>query len=83
MVWIKTEKKLLLSRKKQSDILPKVEDWMAEDRRSASLSDESPIRLFGASGKDAEPQHQSCVLPTVKPSWDHSRMGLLLISARE
>lgn len=55
-------------------IQPKVKDWTAEDWGKAIFSGESPFRLFGPSGKElvwgrnAEPQHQSCVMPAVKHS---------------
>lgn len=61
-------------RQQQSNILPKVEDWNAEDWGKAIFSDQSHFQLFGASGKElvwgrnAEPQHQSSVMPTVKHS---------------
>jgi hypothetical protein len=47
-------------------------DWTAEDWGKVLFSDESPSRLFGASGKmlvrrsQGECYHQSCVMPTVK-----------------
>ena len=47
-------------------------NWTAEDWGKVIFSDESPFRLFGASGKylvrrrPGELYHQSCVMPTVK-----------------
>uniref|UniRef100_A0AAZ3QF10 Tc1-like transposase DDE domain-containing protein n=1 Tax=Oncorhynchus tshawytscha TaxID=74940 RepID=A0AAZ3QF10_ONCTS len=42
-------------------------DWTAEDWVKVIFSDESPFRLFGASGRrQGERYHQSCVMPTVK-----------------
>ena len=44
-------------------------DWTAEDWGKVIFSDESPFRLFGASGKklvwrrQGERYHQSCVMP--------------------
>ena len=68
-------KKPLLSRKNIRDRLifcKRYRDWTAEDLGEVIFSDESPFRLFGASGKklvrrrQGERYHQSCVMPTVK-----------------
>uniref|UniRef100_A0AAZ3QWA0 Transposase Tc1-like domain-containing protein n=1 Tax=Oncorhynchus tshawytscha TaxID=74940 RepID=A0AAZ3QWA0_ONCTS len=68
-------KKPLLSRKNTRDRLifcKRYRDWTAEDWGKVVLSDESPFRLFGTSGKklirrrQGERYHQSCVMPTVK-----------------
>lgn len=68
-------KKPLLSRKNIRDRLifcKRYRDWTAEDWGKVIFSDESPFRLFGASGKKlvrrrkGERYHQSCVMPTVK-----------------
>uniref|UniRef100_A0A8K9X8F3 Tc1-like transposase DDE domain-containing protein n=1 Tax=Oncorhynchus mykiss TaxID=8022 RepID=A0A8K9X8F3_ONCMY len=68
-------KKPLLSRKNIRDRLifcKRYRDWTAEDWGKVIFSDESPFRLFGASGKklvrrrQGELYHQSCVMPTVK-----------------
>uniref|UniRef100_A0AAZ3R0Z5 Transposase Tc1-like domain-containing protein n=1 Tax=Oncorhynchus tshawytscha TaxID=74940 RepID=A0AAZ3R0Z5_ONCTS len=63
-------KKPLLSRKNIRDRLifcKRYRDWTAEDGGKVIFSDESPFRLFGASGKKlGEHYHQSCVIPTVK-----------------
>uniref|UniRef100_A0A8C7FW17 Transposase Tc1-like domain-containing protein n=1 Tax=Oncorhynchus kisutch TaxID=8019 RepID=A0A8C7FW17_ONCKI len=67
-------KKPLLSRKNIRDRLifcKRYRDWTSEDWGKVIFSDESPFRLFGASGKKlvrrkGERYHQSCVMPTVK-----------------
>ena len=68
-------KKPLLSRKNIRDRLifcKRYRDWTAEDWGKVICSDESPFRLFGASGKKivrrrkCERYNQSCVMPTVK-----------------
>uniref|UniRef100_A0AAZ3PY95 Transposase Tc1-like domain-containing protein n=1 Tax=Oncorhynchus tshawytscha TaxID=74940 RepID=A0AAZ3PY95_ONCTS len=68
-------KKPLLSRKNIRDRLiycKRYRDWTAKDWGKVIFSDESPFRLFGASGKklfrrrQGERYHQSCVMPTVK-----------------
>ena len=68
-------KKPLLSRKNIRDRLifcKRYRDWTADDWGKVIFSDESPFRLFGASGKklvrrrQGERYHQSCVMPTVK-----------------
>uniref|UniRef100_A0AAZ3RDW6 Transposase Tc1-like domain-containing protein n=1 Tax=Oncorhynchus tshawytscha TaxID=74940 RepID=A0AAZ3RDW6_ONCTS len=76
-------KKPLLSRKNIIDRLifcKMYRDWTAEDWGNVVVSDESPFRLFGASGKklfrrrQGERYHQSCVIPTVKhPETIHLR----------
>ena len=68
-------KKALLSRENIRDRLiffKRYKDWTTEDWGKVVFSDESPFRLFGASGKklarrrQGERYHQSCVMPTVK-----------------
>ncbi|CDR18259.1 unnamed protein product, partial [Oncorhynchus mykiss] len=68
-------KKPLLSRKNIRDRLifcKRYRDWTVEDWGKVIFSDESPIRLFGASGKklvqrrQGEHYHQPCVMPSVK-----------------
>ena len=68
-------KKPLLSRENIRDRLifcKMYRDWTAEDWGQVIFSDESPFRLFGASGRklvrrrQGERYHQSCVMPTVK-----------------
>ena len=66
-------KKPLLSRKNIRDRLIFCKRYRtAEDWGKVIFSDESPFRLFGASGKklvrrrQGERYHQSCVMPTVK-----------------
>ena len=68
-------KKPLLSRKNIRDRLifcKRYRDWTAEDWGKVIFSDESPFRLFGASGRKlvgrrrGERYHQSCLMPTVK-----------------
>ena len=52
-------KKPLLSRKNIRDRLvfcKRYRDWTAEDRGKVIFSDESPFRLFGASGEKACPE---------------------------
>uniref|UniRef100_A0A4W5Q7D4 Transposase Tc1-like domain-containing protein n=1 Tax=Hucho hucho TaxID=62062 RepID=A0A4W5Q7D4_9TELE len=72
---LKAAKKPLLSRKNIRDRLifcKRYRDWTADDWGKVIFSDESPFRLFGASGKklvrrrQGERYHQSCVMPTVK-----------------
>uniref|UniRef100_A0A674DNM5 Transposase Tc1-like domain-containing protein n=1 Tax=Salmo trutta TaxID=8032 RepID=A0A674DNM5_SALTR len=71
----RASKKPLLSRKNIRDRLifcKRYRDWTAENWGKVIFSDESPFRLFGASGKklvrrrQGERYHQSCVMPTVK-----------------
>lgn len=68
-------KKPLLSSKNIRDRLifcRRYRDWTAEDWGKVIFSDESPFRLFGASGRrlvrrrQGERYHQSCLMPTVK-----------------
>ena len=68
-------KRPLLSRKNIRDTLifcQRYRDLTAEDWGKVIFSDESPYRLFRASGKKlvwrrkGERNHQSCVVPTVK-----------------
>lgn len=79
-------KKPLLSRKNIRDRLMfcrRYRDWTAEDWGKVIVSDESPFRLFGPSGRRlvgrrrGERYHQSCLMPTVKhPETTHVWVAL-------